>query len=143
MTLGQTTPASTESALGAGSGERLVRGHPGPIVLPLVLPLSMAQRDKRSVSFPPELAKAIDEAATESGSTFSAWITESASRRQIGLCYHCLWRNVTSDRCRFPPSWLRRSTRLRRNPARPSARGSPSRPLVVRSDCATIVYGAT
>lgn len=41
----------------------------------------MAQRDKRSVSFPPELAKAIDEAATESGSTFSAWITETASRR--------------------------------------------------------------
>ena len=81
MTLGQTTPESTESALGTGSGERLVRGHPGPIVLPLVLPLSMAQRDKRSVSFPPELAKAIDEAATESGSTFSAWITESASRR--------------------------------------------------------------
>src|SRR5208283_1940033 len=24
---------------------------------------------------------------------------------------NCLWRNVTSDRCRFPPSWLRRSTR--------------------------------
>lgn len=41
----------------------------------------MAQRDKRSVSFPPELAKAIHEAATASGSTFSAWITETASRR--------------------------------------------------------------
>jgi len=41
----------------------------------------MAQRDKRSVSFPPELAKAIDEAATVSGSTFSGWITETASRR--------------------------------------------------------------
>ena len=41
----------------------------------------VAQRDKRSVSFPPELAKAIDEAAAESGSTFSAWITETASRR--------------------------------------------------------------
>ena len=41
----------------------------------------MAQRDKRSVSFPPELAKAIDEAATASGSTFSGWITETASRR--------------------------------------------------------------
>jgi hypothetical protein len=43
--------------------------------------LSVAQRDKRSVSFPPELAKAIDEAAKESGSTFSAWITETAARR--------------------------------------------------------------
>ena len=41
----------------------------------------MAQRDKRSVSFPPELAKAIDEAAAAAGSTFSAWITETASHR--------------------------------------------------------------
>jgi hypothetical protein len=41
----------------------------------------MAQRDKRSVSLPPELAKAIDQAAAESGSSFSAWITETASRR--------------------------------------------------------------
>ncbi len=41
----------------------------------------MAQRDKRSVSFPPELAKAIDEAAAASGSSFSAWITETASHR--------------------------------------------------------------
>jgi hypothetical protein len=41
----------------------------------------MAQRDKRSVSFPAELAKAIDQAATESGSSFSAWIAETASRR--------------------------------------------------------------
>jgi hypothetical protein len=41
----------------------------------------MVQRDKRSVSFPPELARAIDEAATASGSTFSAWIAETASRR--------------------------------------------------------------
>ncbi len=41
----------------------------------------MAQRDKRSVSFPPDLAKAIDEAAAESGATFSSWITETASQR--------------------------------------------------------------
>ena len=41
----------------------------------------MAQRDKRSVSFPPELAKAIDEAAADSGTTFSAWVTETASHR--------------------------------------------------------------
>jgi hypothetical protein len=41
----------------------------------------MAQRDKRSVSFPPELAKAIDQAAAASGASFSAWITETASRR--------------------------------------------------------------
>lgn len=41
----------------------------------------MAQRDKRSVSFPAELARAIDQAAIESGSSFSAWIAETASRR--------------------------------------------------------------
>ena len=41
----------------------------------------MAQRDKRSVSFPPELAAAIDQAAAETGSTFSAWLTETASHR--------------------------------------------------------------
>lgn len=42
---------------------------------------TVAQRDKRSVSFPPELAKAIDEAAADSGTTFSAWVTETASHR--------------------------------------------------------------
>jgi hypothetical protein len=43
--------------------------------------LGMAQRDKRSVSFPPDLAKAIDAAAAESGTTFSAWIADTASHR--------------------------------------------------------------
>ena len=47
-----------------------------------MLPLSlMAQRDKRSVSFPPDLAAAIDRAAMETGSTFSAWVTETAAHR--------------------------------------------------------------
>jgi len=41
----------------------------------------MTQRDKRSVSLPPELASAIDEAAAASGSTFSGWIAETASHR--------------------------------------------------------------
>lgn len=41
----------------------------------------MAQRDKRSVSFPPDVANAIDQAAAESGSSFSAWLTETASNR--------------------------------------------------------------
>ena len=43
--------------------------------------VDMAQRDKRSVSFPPELAKAIDAAATASGTSFSGWIAETASHR--------------------------------------------------------------
>lgn len=41
----------------------------------------MAQRDKRSVSFPPELAKAIDAAAAAAGTSFSGWIAETASHR--------------------------------------------------------------
>ena len=41
----------------------------------------MAQRDKRSVSFPADLAKAIDEAAAASGTSFSGWIAQTASHR--------------------------------------------------------------
>jgi hypothetical protein len=41
----------------------------------------VAQRDKRSVSFPAELAQAIDDAAAASGTSFSAWIAQSASHR--------------------------------------------------------------
>ncbi len=41
----------------------------------------MARRDKRSVSFPPELAEAIDRAAADSGSSFSAWVAETAAHR--------------------------------------------------------------
>ena len=41
----------------------------------------MAQRDKRSVSFPADLAKAIDAAAAASGTSFSGWIAETASYR--------------------------------------------------------------
>jgi hypothetical protein len=41
----------------------------------------MAQREKRSVSLPPDLAQAIDEAAAETGSSFSAWIADTASHR--------------------------------------------------------------
>lgn len=41
----------------------------------------MAQRDKRSVSFPADLAKAIDEAAVASGTSFSAWVAQTASHR--------------------------------------------------------------
>jgi hypothetical protein len=43
--------------------------------------MGMAQRDKRSVSFPPDLAKAIDEAVAASGTSFSAWIAQTASHR--------------------------------------------------------------
>jgi hypothetical protein len=41
----------------------------------------VAGRDKRSVSLPPDLAKAIDKAAAEEGTTFSAWLAETAAHR--------------------------------------------------------------
>jgi hypothetical protein len=41
----------------------------------------MAQRQKRSISLPSELADAIDQAATAEGTTVSAWIAETAAHR--------------------------------------------------------------
>jgi hypothetical protein len=41
----------------------------------------MAQREKRSVSLPPELAQAIDRAAADDGTTFSAWLADTAAHR--------------------------------------------------------------
>ena len=44
-------------------------------------PLVMAKREKRSISLPPELAAAIDQAAAAEGTTVSAWIADTADRR--------------------------------------------------------------
>jgi len=41
----------------------------------------MAQRDKRSISLPPDLAAAIDQAAAAEGTTVSGWIAETAAHR--------------------------------------------------------------
>lgn len=41
----------------------------------------MAQREKRSVSLPPEVAQAIDRAAAREGTTFSAWLAGTAAHR--------------------------------------------------------------
>lgn len=41
----------------------------------------MAQREKRSISLPPELAAAIDRAAASEGTSVSAWIAASAAHR--------------------------------------------------------------
>ena len=46
--------------------------------------VAMAQRDKRSVSFPPELAHDIDEAAAEAGTSFSAWIADRVTPAPSG-----------------------------------------------------------
>jgi hypothetical protein len=42
---------------------------------------SMAQREKRSISLPPELARAVDDAARAEGTTFSAWLAQTAAHR--------------------------------------------------------------
>ncbi len=41
----------------------------------------MAQRAKRSVSLPAELAEAIDRAAAQESTTFSAWLADTAADR--------------------------------------------------------------
>jgi hypothetical protein len=42
---------------------------------------AMAGRDKRSVSLPRDLAEGIDKAAAEAGTTFSAWLADTAAHR--------------------------------------------------------------
>ena len=42
---------------------------------------SMAQREKRSISLPPDLARAVDDAARAEGTTFSAWLAQNAAHR--------------------------------------------------------------
>jgi hypothetical protein len=54
----------------------------------------MAQRDKRSISLPPELAQAVEEAARAEGTTFSGWLAETAEHRlkiQAGLAAVAEW----------------------------------------------------
>src|ERR1700733_6195098 len=41
----------------------------------------MAQREKRSISLPAELARAVEEAARAEGTTFSAWLAQTAAHR--------------------------------------------------------------
>lgn len=41
----------------------------------------MARREKRSISLPSDLAKAIDQAAVADGTNFSAWLADTAAHR--------------------------------------------------------------
>lgn len=50
-------------------------------VLPLSYHRSMAIRTKRSVSLPPDLARAIERAAQRQKTTVSAWLAATAARR--------------------------------------------------------------
>ena len=42
---------------------------------------SVAVRQKRSISLPPDLAEAIDDAAAREGTTVSAWLADTAAHR--------------------------------------------------------------
>ena len=48
---------------------------------PVCYRIWMAQREKRSISLPPELASAIERAAADEDTTFSAWLAETAAKR--------------------------------------------------------------
>lgn len=50
-------------------------------VLPLSYYQEMAQRSKRSISLPAELARQIDDVAARQGTTFSAWLAATARHR--------------------------------------------------------------
>jgi hypothetical protein len=41
----------------------------------------MAVRQKRSISLPPDLAEAIERAATQEGTSVSAWLADTAAHR--------------------------------------------------------------
>lgn len=41
----------------------------------------MTLREKRSISLPPDLARAVEEAAKAEGTTFSGWLAQTAARR--------------------------------------------------------------
>jgi hypothetical protein len=41
----------------------------------------MAQREKRSISLPRDLARAVDDAALGEGTSVSAWLAQTAARR--------------------------------------------------------------
>jgi hypothetical protein len=52
-----------------------------PLSYHLCYPVLMPQRDKRSISLPPELAQAVDDAARAEGLTFSGWLARTAAHR--------------------------------------------------------------
>jgi predicted transcriptional regulator len=72
----------------------------------------MAQRQKRSISLPSDLADAIDQAATAEGTTVSAWIAETAAHRL---------RLDAGRQGEIADGLARARAMLRRQPARKSA----------------------
>lgn len=86
----------------------------------------MAQRQKRSISLPSDLADAIDVAATAGGTTVSAWIAETAAHRlrlDAGRQGVAEWERqhgaLTADE--IADGLARARAMLRRQPSRKSA----------------------
>lgn len=52
-----------------------------PVLPPVLLFTAMAQREKRSVSLPPRLAREIQEAAAREETSFSGWLADTAAHR--------------------------------------------------------------
>ena len=110
-------------------GQVLCRNRAG-CGIALSYPLSyhdlMAQRQKRSISLPSDLADAIDQAATAEGTTVSAWIAETAAHRlrlDAGRQGVAEWERqhgaLTPDE--IADGLARARAMLRRQPARKSA----------------------
>ena len=83
----------------------------------------MAQRQKRSISLPSDLADAIDQAATAQGTTVSAWIAEHRLRIDAGRQGVTEWERLhgalTPDE--IADGFARARGMLRRQPSRKSA----------------------
>jgi hypothetical protein len=90
----------------------------------------MAQREKRSVSLSPELARAIDQAAAAGGTNFSAWLADTAAHRlrlEAGRAGIAEWERENGP---LTPEELaeglaRARASLGRSPASASSRRSP------------------
>jgi hypothetical protein len=86
----------------------------------------MAQRQKRSISLPSDLADAIDQAAAAEGTTVSAWIAATAAHRlRLDAGRHGIaeWERqhgaLTADE--LADGLARARAMLRRQPSRKSA----------------------
>jgi hypothetical protein len=82
----------------------------------------VAQRQKRSISLPSDLADAIDQAATAEGTTVSAWIADTAARRlRIDAGRHGVAEWERQHGALTPEGPARARPMLRRQPSRKSA----------------------
>ena len=89
----------------------------------------MAQREKRSVSLPPDLARAVEQDAKAEGTTFSAWLAQTAAHRlklEAGRQAIAEWEreNGPLTEAELADGLARARSSLGRAPAAPSERRS-------------------